>query len=243
MIYTYTEENRLLFPHKYMYTTFEGDAFLKAYVDDRLTILKQMNFEMDGPPSLLSISKGFCLKVSSYYIRNAPPADRKTLMFDRFAIDKPVEYSNDIYNSAETLKSFETTTDIETFGLLIAIITNQLLDQNQSLVKKWIDLIIQRFEVSKKIFESYLPGFRKGQGRSDDLRLYWLLLLCLNLHYIDTKRLNVLSTMLKVSDLICSQTIDIISPYNYNGSLMIAFSAELMAFSKIIKSKGIQLES
>ena len=40
--YEYTQANRLNTPHKYMYSAYRGLEFLVAYVDDRLTYLKNI---------------------------------------------------------------------------------------------------------------------------------------------------------------------------------------------------------
>ena len=64
-----------------------------------------------------------------------------------------------------------------------------------------------KFEVTKKIYEQYSVNFGKGQGRSDTVKIYWILLVSLSLHFAITKNIKYLNTILKVNDLICSLNI------------------------------------
>jgi len=63
---------------------------------------------------------------------------------------------------------------------------------------------VQKFEVTKKIYESYPIGFRKGEGRNDIIQLYWMFSVSLALFYRRSKNIKYLSTLIKVSDLLCS---------------------------------------
>ena len=84
------------------------------------------------------------------------------------------------------------------------MLINQLVDSKEILTKEWLDYLVQRFEVTKKIYKIYLPGFRKGNGETDIIRLYWLFSLSLTLYYAKTKNIKYLSTLLKINDLLCS---------------------------------------
>ena len=65
----------------------------------------------------------------------------------------------------------------------------------------WLDKIVQRFEVTKKLYEYYAPGFRIGCGASDKLFLYTKVSLCVAIAYKSTSHLQYLSTLLKLVDL------------------------------------------
>ena len=87
---------------------------------------------------------------------------------------------------------------------------------NYSLIKYWLDKLIQRFEVTKKIFEIYPKNFGKGKGKSSTVYLYWVFSLSLILHYDFTANVKYLNTAMKVVDLLCSldeiQLVDNIPP-------------------------------
>jgi len=102
------------------------------------------------------------------------------------------------------LSSFNISSEVNSENLLVSLLSSQLNQGNESLIKFWLDLLVQRFEVTKKLYESYPVNFRKGEGRNDIVRIYWLFALSLSLFYCVTKSIKYLSTLLKVTDLLCS---------------------------------------
>ena len=58
--------------------------------------------------------------------------------------------------------------------------------------------------IIKKLYTTYPKGFRSGKGKTNVVRLYWMFALLLNLCYVETQNIKYLSTLLKVSDLLCS---------------------------------------
>jgi len=92
--------------------------------------------------------------------------------------------------------------------LLDTLLTNILigsdsLDINNE-IYSWLNALVQRFEVTKKLWSHYLPGFRKGQGVNDNLVLYQYFSLILAISYYEHSELQYLSTLLKVNDLLLS---------------------------------------
>lgn len=67
-----------------------------------------------------------------------------------------------------------------------------------------LDPLVQRFEVSKKLYRDYAPGFRNGQGSFRDPVRYIEFALCLVLAYRQSGHMQYLSTLLKLVDLILS---------------------------------------
>ena len=69
-------------------------------------------------------------------------------------------------------------------------------------VPDWIDRLVQRFEVTKRLYATYDARLRKGDGPVDDLTLYARLAALLAR---DTARLDRLNALLKLNDLLLSQ--------------------------------------
>jgi hypothetical protein len=205
--YEYTEVNRLDRPHKYMYTLYQGREFLDAYARDRLKHLK--NFQQIK-------GQEYKNKVNlSLYSRTLPILksflDKE--FFDEFdeSLKAIIDWESSIKsnpflvdNTMVDLSYFDISSEINSEKLLVSLFNSQLNDGDENLIKFWLDLLVQRFEVTKKIYESYPVNFRKGEGRSYIIRLYWLFALSLTLFYCSTKNIKYLSTLIKVTDVLCS---------------------------------------
>ena len=74
--------------------------------------------------------------------------------------------------------------------------------------KYLINKIIQKFEITKKIYSEYSIDTHKGSGDYKKIELYILFGICLVLIYEKSKNLKYLNSLLKVSDIICSQNFD-----------------------------------
>ena len=107
----------------------------------------------------------------------------------------------------------------------------------------WLDRLIQRFEVSKKLYTRYQPGFRKGQGESGQVDLYRQLGLVLCLRYHATGQLRYLSTLLKLTDLLCSLP-PTDNPAGPEAELVgLIVSAEVAAVRALAARQGVQFVS
>ena len=114
------------------------------------------------------------------------------------------DFDNYQKENISPLSSFSIRNDIETFHLLQSLVRSQVDCDNYNLIKFWLDKLIQRFEVTKKIFEVYPQNFGKGKGKSSTVYLYWVFSLSLILHYDFTANVKYLNTAMKVVDLLCS---------------------------------------
>ena len=117
------------------------------------------------------------------------------------------------------------------------ILVCQLTGSQEINTKEWLDRLVQRFEVSKKIYESYLPGFRRGSGSAKIVRLYWLFSLSLCIHYMASKNSKYLSTLLKVSDLLCSLSDEQLHYEVTSKELSLILSIEIMFVGFLAKDK------
>lgn len=199
MDYPYTSENRLETPHAYMYAPFKGRTFFDAYFSDRQKVLAQYWDEACDTSMLRSGVRAIAL----LGIEASPPL------------------------SEETLKAFSPAHEVSTFNLLKTILAMQANGDCGDGIKFWLDRLVQRYEVTKKLYASYSSGFRKGGGPADCLILYWMLAMALYLHFEDTGGLKYLSTGLKVTDLLCSLPVRSVAKELPRCSMALLLRAEI----------------
>ncbi len=205
--YEYTEVNRLDRPHKYMYTLYQGADFLEAYYRDRLKNLKrfqQINGRKYKNKVPLSLHSRAAIFLKSFLDREFTDEMLKATIDWESSIKLGDSLVDNVAGNIMALPSFDISSEVNSENLLMSLLNSQLNEGNGSLIKFWLDLLVQRFEVTKKIYESYPANFRKGEGRNDIVYLYWMFALSLTLFYCDTKSIKYLSTLLKVTDLLCS---------------------------------------
>ncbi len=210
--YEYTEVNRLEKPHNYMYTPYFGVEFVQSYFDDRSKNIEKFKARK-GEQNIETIDAYFCTA--------------STLKLEKDQKLLPVNFQENV----ENIVSFNLKNKIVTEKLLTSLLVSQLNNENEKLIKEWLDRLVQRFEVTKKIYETYLVGFRKGRGSTDMVRLYWIFALLLTLYYSETKNIKYLNTLLKVNDLLCSLGDDLIRKIPIQG-LELVLSVE---------TEGVQL--
>jgi len=203
--YEYTEVNRLEEPHKYMYTSYLGIKFVSSYFSDRLKHLKrfQENYKaMDNQSADSYLYMGVKNILDSLMQKEASELGNKYVL-------KGISLSNK-HIKIKDLLFFNIKDDIDTELLLSSLLYVQINHKKDELVKEWLDHLVQRFEVTKKLYIRYPEGFRKGEGVADNIRLYWLFSLSLSLYYANTQSIKYLNTLLKVSDLLCSLESDVL---------------------------------
>lgn len=198
--YEYTDVNRLRYPHKYMYTSYQGRAFVTAYLRDREKNIQR--FKIQALTEQLSKSDlHICEKSELYFSEGCQILDSKSI--------KQVSY-------------FDDKSRIISEELLLSLISSQLSKERDARVKDWLDFLVQRFEVTKKVYEIYHPKKpRKGDGDPENTRLYWLFSLLLTLYYSATNNVKYLSTNLKINDLLCSLNDDFCKIVPKQGLLLV----------------------
>lgn len=86
------------------------------------------------------------------------------------------------------------------------IVTDTLLDALEARVEAaWLDRLVQRFEVTKRLYASYDGRMRAPQGSCTALAPYARLACLLATDIEASGSLKNLSTLLKLNDLLCSQ--------------------------------------
>ena len=105
--------------------------------------------------------------------------------------------------------------------------------------KTIFDRIIQKFEVTKKIYPDYLIQNMKGIGDFKILKFYILFGICLILLFKQTKKLTYLNSLLKVSDIICSQDDQGLLSSNFGFYFLVR--NEISIIKKLLKENRISL--
>ena len=202
--YKYTMVNRLKTPHTYMYTLYQGSEFIDAYFQNRVENLKRFK-KIKGQKyknklHIFLYSRAIIF-LQDFLDRDFPNESLKASINWKDDIELDDSYVGDC---TKVLSSFNVSSVVDSESLLTSLINTQLSKGSENLIKFWLDLLVQRFEVTQKIYKSYPVNFRKGEGESDIVQLYWMFALSLTLFFCATKRIKYMSTLLKVSDLLCS---------------------------------------
>jgi len=238
MKYSYTASNRLHKPHAYMYSPYGGEAFLQSYVADRLERLLLLNASTGTDCTAAEARADAVLRTLLNVDGDFPISRLAELMS---VPNVTADFESKIVFPA----SFPNVEPINTSDLLDSLL-NSFLDfslegDDGSAPLQWLDRLLQRFEVSKKLRGSYLPGFRKGEGADDDVGLYRQFALVLALAYAHQQELQYLSTLLKVNDLLLSLPFEAHAGCSGRRALFLTIAVELHAVLRLAEKQGVSL--
>ena len=232
MNYPYSATNRLQYPHAYMYSPYGGADFLHGYVEDRLERLRALGASSALPcgakeARLHAVLHGLLAEQGDF-----PPS----------GIDLPFG-SPEVPQCRPLQHVFSLKEPVKT-DTLLEMLLYRLVNGGGGVAEAllWLDRLLQRFEVSKKLFAEYLPGFRKGAGAGDDVGLYQRFALVLALAYAHRNGLQHLSTLLKVNDLLLSVPAESWSGCSHN-SLVFAVAVELHAVQRLARGQGVDFDA
>ncbi|MBU0484995.1 MAG: hypothetical protein KKB30_10835 [Proteobacteria bacterium] len=244
MNYPYSQANRIEEPHSYMYTPFNGESLLHAHQSSRMNVLQKfVNAESSS------------LYPDQMFVAHALPTIKK--LFDTSSLAGGQKFCalleglggnisrQDIIESSalaeltKDINKFRTNDSVKTSDLLHSLVAIQLADIQDIKTKTWLDRMVQRFEVTKKIYESYSPGFRKGEGSNTSVRLYWLFALALSLYYAESNEIKYLSTLLKICDLLCSLPKNMLQEHIPRHGLPVVLATEMVSVQLLAEQKGV----
>ena len=197
MSYIYTQRNILEEPQNYMYSSYEGASFIDYYSYSRKEVLDALSLAKDTTGI---DSDSFILIGITIQNRLIEQFTESVTKFNLETLVKP-RHKKLSWNSKYIALSDE---DIDTKEFLKSFISSQILDIKKVQSYKSFDRLVQKFEVTKKIYKFYPAGFGKGEEGSKEILSYCLFSLSLLLAYLDTKKLKYLSTFLKTNDLLIS---------------------------------------
>jgi len=232
--YKYTKINLLNAPQYYMYTLYQGSEFLDAYFQNRLESLKRLK-TIKGRKDKLQLFLYFKATILIKDFLDKEISNDSLIPIIDWKCDIKFDYSY-INDRLLALSSFNMNNEIYTQSLLESLLNNQLNKSDENLIKFWLDLLVQRFEVTKKIYKSYSVNFRKGNDRSDMVQLYWMFALSLILYFCATKKIKYMSTLLKVSDLLCSLDLELLNKSLPSQGLSLILLVELLSVKLLSKT-------
>ena len=247
MNYPYSQTNRLEEPHNYMYTPFQGGALLQSYQSSRMAVVyrrtaaDQRGVEPDhmllayALPILENIFDAISIETGKKLRALLECGSAKIVRRSR------VEGNPD--GLTKVLGKLTVDETVTTLDLLHALIAVQLTNNQNANAKVWLDRLVQRFEVTKKLYESYPPGFRKGTGANTSARLYWLFALALCLFYAKKNEMQYLSTLLKVCDLLCSLPENLLDGQIPEQGLSAILATEIVSVQMLAEKKGVVVAS
>jgi hypothetical protein len=242
MSYIYTEVNRLEQPHNYMYAPFDGERFLHAYQISRMNTLRGITSVNSEAIVVSYEQQALQVLVAAMQTPSFDAAGKVATRFDgyeSFAIGEAEE--KNLQSVAAALLQLTPTASVDTRALLESLIAAELREEHAELACVWLDRLIQRFEVTKKIYEAYQPGFRKGESSNHSIILYWQMALVLSLSYARTQHLKYLNTLLKVCDLLCSLPQEVLFGHLPAKLMSAILMFEVDSVSSLAQTKGVNI--
>ncbi len=220
MAYQYTKSNLLEEPTHYMYSSFEGLTFIEDFKKSRKDFLKSFIIPYLDTRSEL---KPFTYKIYTFLSKQLTFLD-KDLDVAELSLEAPkIDLENTILTE-------------DLINYLIASNLSSTENNNHHLENR----LIQKFEVTKKIYNSYEKGLGKGRGDYDDQSLYINFSIFLATKYLANKNLKFLNTLLKVNDIIASAG-DSKQLDSYPHELVnLCFNLEINLLDKLMHDKGIK---
>jgi hypothetical protein len=141
-----------------------------------------------------------------------------------------------IYNS---ILKFKKVTIIDTDKLLNSLIINSIENNKTLVVDNFIEKLIKKFEVSKKLYTNYSKDFKKKGRQYKFTQIYMKLSLLLTIEYIKKPNNRYLSTLLKLNDLISSSKLVLLEIFH--EELLIIFELEKTFINNLIKKNKITI--
>ena len=211
-----------------MYSAFNGREFLEHYFENRISLLKAL---------YISEEKKFSsLDQNIFNEANKILLNTKNLVFNIPDNLLPPSISEVAPLKKTNLpQSFPNTHKIETKKLLHGLLY-AFISEGYPVKEIWLTRLIQRFEVTKKLKEYYLPGFRKSDGSYNKIQLYQLFSIILAIAHSQSGQLQYLSTLLKVNDLILSLPVNMFDTKDSVLSWRMGVVLEIVSVSSILKS-------
>jgi hypothetical protein len=136
------------------------------------------------------------------------------------------------------LSEFDPTLPVQTNKLLMRLLIDFKSKQNNNWVD-WLDRLVQRFEVTKKLYQAYQPGFRKGVGIYNDQSLYVAFSYLLTMYCLSNPHLKTINIMLKVNDTLVSVKPDLMAARGLYEVSCFSISRELSILTRLMKEQGI----
>jgi hypothetical protein len=245
MSYVYSAQNRLVTPETYMYSEFRGLPFLIEYLQSRACVVEE-NWDCRagaGDDCALASLAAPVLQVRLEALETGCGRALQVFLDSSPAgkLQRTRSLCAELTAASAYVESQTTATSTDTVELLLGLISIQLTGKVNDCVPRWLNRLIQRFEVTKKLHPIYQAGFRKGEGTPESLRLYFLFALALTLSYTHDRNLQLLSTLLKVNDLLCSVSQAERRAAALTAAVGLVVATECACVVALARSKGLKI--
>ncbi len=232
-MYDYASKDLLENEENYMYSEYLGSKFIKDFKKSRKNFkIKLHNL---GPNSNYKIT----------YIDSALNHIKINFLdHNSFNYPKLIEtysskkISNEINNFSLKLFNEEIDTFLFLSSILCDLVSTKVISED---CKYAIHKLIQRFEVSKKIFTGYKTFITGGIGSFKEIELYLMLICILILYYLKTNSLSCLNCILKLMDLLISLPIEKHKEINSYYYLQIFIDLEEIFITELMNKLNIKL--
>lgn len=209
--YTYCERNLLDRGEYYMYSAYGGAQFLRDYFSLRKSqVLAWETIHRhdmhSGNESLTHIE----WLIDCRYLLNSNVAllPDDILQHHRTKLEN-VPVPNDNHEGRPdslSLGDFEPKSSFGTDVLLSALLKSVTAkdESEQSTAYRWLSKLVHRFEVSKKLYDSYQTNMKRATDAHRTIENYSLLAVCCLGFHEWTGNMKFMNTALKLNDLLCS---------------------------------------
>jgi hypothetical protein len=252
MSYIYTIKNGLENPNTYMYADFEGESLLQNFFSSRIQLILTI---VDSTAIINQCLINGTVTQSTFRFNEIMHQFNESLLSRELIpyykafndIDDSFIKKNDHLRNASKCcvdcNSVDISQQIETRELINTLFIQMVHNEEFSAFTEfWLDKLVQKFEVTKKLYEFYPPGFKKGFGRIDDLSLYALFSFVLCIHYDSVRNYKYLSTILKVNDLLCSVIKSVVCSNEAKIITLLSLLCEHVFITDLTKRKGLHNE-
>ena len=211
-----------------MYSEFKGREFLDHYFENRINLLQTL--VLCGEHEFSSLDQNIFYEANKILLKTR----NLTLKIPDNLLPPSINEVAPL-NKTNLPQSFPNTHNIETKKLLNGLLY-AFLNEEYPAKEIWLSRLIQRFEVTKKLKEYYLPGFRKSDGSYNKIELYQLFSIILAIAHSQSGQLQYLSTLLKVNDLILSLPSNMFDTKDSVLSWRMGVVLEIVSISSILNS-------
>jgi hypothetical protein len=232
-LYPYCNRDLLDEGEFYMYSEYQGSAFLSAYLKKRSEVETYLNeahrADIGRDSHWLSDWRELITQTNELF-----EPDVRQLHHDCHFTDSPV--------SIGKVSPFSTRAKIDTTKLLRAI-TQDILQghwQNEDELYRLLSQLLRRFEVFKKLHDEFTPRFRKASDQFRTPINYALLSVSCLFFYEHTGNLKFLNGALKLNDLLGSIVPELDRP-EARLMTLIAIRKEKIMVRTLINQKHIEL--
>ena len=232
-MYSFNNKDLLVLKENYMYFPFYGKDFFLAYAKNRINFTKkiQVNNSTTNDLYFSKVIELILLKKINYKFSNK----LSNIISDyKININANMKPKNILAYKSLNLKK---NTIINTNDLLDFLIINSINKTNNVLVINYLEKLINKFEVSKRLYCTYSKSLKKIGYKFKSIDLYKKLSILLIIGYMQNSNNRYLSTLLKVNDLISSTELSL--EKKHHNELIIIFSLEEIFIKNLFKKHKI----